>query len=554
MSGAQPAAAERVVGGRYRLDSLIGRGGMGQVWQGTDLRLGRQVAVKLLRDDFVAAATDGQPVTGSLDLADQQARFARECRVTARLDHPGLVTVFDAGTEGRHHYLVMQLVEGLPLADLIAESDPLSCETAVAVAAQLCAALAVVHAVPVVHRDLKPSNVMVRPDGRVVLLDLGIASAFEPELSTLTRTGHPLGTPAYMAPEQALTGESDARSDLYSLGCTLYAVLTGEAPFRGPTPLAVMDQHVRTAPRPVRELRPDVPVELERLLALLLAKDPAGRPGSAQEVYRLLLPLLPRSSDDAAAALRRSALPDPARPFRHPSAPPPSQAPSQAPSPSQAPARDAVAAARVTGPDPAEAAALASELSVSGRFGEAAELLASSLPRAVAERGAADPEVHQLQRFQALLLVRDGQFRRAYEEYRSLAEAEAEAGSGGRTDAAALEWWFQAAECLEPAGEPVSALAEYRAVLAGYERRRAEGLPTDPERLYRVRQRIGELLARTGDPAAAQRLLIDLWLELEREYGPHHPRVVELRRVLDGLRSAAPGQSPAGFGPPPPTW
>ncbi len=545
MSAAQPAADERVVGGRYRLDSLIGRGGMGQVWRGTDLRLGRQVAVKLLRDDFVAAATDGRPVTGSLDLADQQARFARECRVTARLDHPGLVTVFDAGTEGRHHYLVMQLVEGLPLADLIAESDPLSGETAVAVAAQLCAALAVVHAVPVVHRDLKPSNVMVRPDGRVVLLDLGIASAFEPELSTLTRTGHPLGTPAYMAPEQALTGESDARSDLYSLGCTLYAVLTGEAPFHGPTPLAVMDQHVRTAPRPVRELRPDVPVELERLLALLLAKDPARRPGSAAEVYRLLLPLLPRSSGDAAAALRASALPDPVRPFRHPSAPPP---PSSSAALRPAPAAEV----RVAGPDPAEAAALASELSVSGRFGEAAELLASSLPRAVAERGAADPEVRELRRFQALLLVRDGQFRRAYEEYRSLAEACA--GSGGRADAEALEWWFQAAECLEPAGEPVSALAEYRAVLAGYEQRRAEGLPTDPERLYRVRQRIGELLARTGDPAAAQRLLIDLWLELERAYGPHHPRVVELRGVLDGLRSAAPGQPPAGFGPPPPTW
>ena len=549
MSGAQPAGAERVVGGRYRLDALIGRGGMGQVWQGTDLRLGRRVAVKLLRDDFVAAA-DGRPVTGSLDLADQQARFARECRVTARLDHPGLVTVFDAGTEGRHHFLVMQLVEGLPLEDLIAESDPLSCGTAVSVAAQLCAALAVVHAVPVVHRDLKPSNVMVRPDGRVVLLDLGIASAFEPELSTLTRTGHPLGTPAYMAPEQALTGESDARSDLYSLGCTLYAALTGGAPFHGPTPLAVMDQHVRAAPRPVRELRPDVPVELERLLALLLAKDPERRPASAQQVYRLLLPLLPRSSTDAEAALRGSALPDPARPFRHPSAPPPS--PPTARGTGAGAGAAAAGEVRVAGPDPAEAAALASDLSVSGRFGEAAELLASSLPRAVAERGAADPEVRELRRFQALLLVRDGQFRRAHEEYRSLAETCA--GSGGREDAEALEWWFRAAECLEPAGEPASALEEHRAVLAGYERRRAKGLPTDPERLFQVRQRIGELLARTGEPAAAQRMLIDLWLEVERGYGPHHARVVELRRVLDGLRSATPGRPPAGFGPPPPTW
>ncbi|MEY9963053.1 hypothetical protein ABIA33_001079 [Streptacidiphilus sp. MAP12-16] len=562
--------AQPVIGDRYRLDSVIGRGGMGQVWAGTDLRLGRQVAVKLLREDLVSSTTGGA-VTSSLDAADQQARFARECRVTARLDHPGLVSVFDAGTDGRRHYLVMQLVDGMTLADLIAENDALPCEWAVSVAAQLCAALAVVHAVPVVHRDLKPSNVMIRPDGRVVLLDLGIASAFEPELTTLTRTGHPIGTPLYMAPEQALTGRAEPRSDLYALGCTLYAMLTGDAPFHGPTPLAVMTQHVSHRPRPVHELRPDVPVLLDGLVAALLAKDPAARPASAQEVYQRLLPLLPPSAADAVAALRATAQPDPSRPFRYPAAPPPGLG-------------FALGGVETPGPDPAEAAGQASSLYEARRYGEAAALLASALPRAAAEHGATAPQVRDLRRMHARVLVDDRQYQRAHEEYQLLARAYA--AERGPDDPEALDCAAQAADCLARAGDPAAALAGCREVLAGYERRRSRGFTVDQDRVLRVRLRIGELLIAVRDPAAAQPLLLPLWHELERLHGPHHPKVVEVRNLLAMANSAArnispnppgrtppgrtppgqnppgrtppgqnpPGRTPPGFGPPPPTW
>jgi hypothetical protein len=535
------STAQRVVAERYRLDSLIGRGGMGQVWSGTDLRLERRVAVKLLRDDLVSSTT-GAAVTSSLDLADQQARFSRECRITAKLDHPGLVTVFDAGSDGGHHFLVMQLLDGMTLADLIAENDDLPYSWAVSVAAQLCAALATVHAVPAVHRDLKPANVMVRPDGRVVLLDLGIASAFEPELSTLTRTGHPVGTPSYMAPEQALSGRAEPRSDLYALGCTLYAMLTGEAPFRGRTPLAVMTQHVSQPPRPIRELRPDLPDALADLVARLLAKEPADRPASAQEVYRLLLPLLPRSSTDPDTALRAGVQPDPSRPFRHPAAPPPGPGGS-------GPA----------GPAPAEAARLASGLYEARRYGEAAALLASAVPRAAAEHGSTAAPVRDLRRLHARVLMDDQQYRRAHEEYDLLARAYA--AERGPDASEALECAASAADCLARSGNAVGALADCRAVLAGYERRRMQGLSVEPARVFRIRQRIGELLLATDDPQAAQAALLPLWHELERCYGPHHARVAEVGGLLGAARSAAADRAareaarvPTGFGPPPPTW
>ena len=542
----------RVVGERYRLDSLLGRGGMGQVWSGTDLRLGRRVAVKLLRDDLVSSTTGGS-VTSSLDLADQRARFTRECRVTARLDHPGLVAVFDAGTDDGRHYLVMQLLDGMTLADLIAENDGLPYAWAASVAAQLCAALAVVHAVPVVHRDLKPANVMVRPDGRVLLLDLGIASAFEPELSTLTRTGRPIGTPSYMAPEQAMTGRAEPRSDLYALGCTLYAMLTGDAPFHGPTPLAVMTQHVSHPPRPVREHRPDVPPVLADLIAALLEKDPAARPASAQEVYLRLLPLLPHSSTDAVAALRPTTQPDPTRPYRHPVAPLPYAG-------SAALAEGSGVPGVPDGPDPAEAARRASGLYESGRYGEAAALLASALPRAAAEHGATAPQVSDLRRMHARVLMDDQQYLRAHEEYLLLARAHA--AERGPDAPEALDCAAQAADCLARSGDAVGALSGYREALAGYERRRSQGLPVDTERLFRVRQRIGELFLDVRDPASAQAVLLPLWHELERGHGPHHPRVAELAQLLALTRAtAAPqppagaaAQTPAGFGPPPPTW
>lgn len=314
----------RVIGGRYHLTEKIGHGGMGQVWAGHDERLARPVAVKLLRTDLLLAAAGGTDPTTTDRLRhgdDLRRRFLRECRTTAALDHPGLVTVFDAGEEGGELYLVMQRVPGVSLADLIAEDAPFPVERAVAVAAQLCAALAAVHAVRVVHRDLKPSNVMVREDGRTVLLDLGIATALDPEATRLTLTGVPIGSPSYMAPEQALSAAVDPRSDLYALGCLLHEMLTGEGPFRAPTALGLLRRHVDDPPVPLRDLRPEVPAALERLVLDLLAKRPGDRPADAQEVYGRLLPLLPAAV--SVPQPRFGPLPDPARPYRYPLQPQP---------------------------------------------------------------------------------------------------------------------------------------------------------------------------------------------------------------------------------------
>ncbi|MBW5426266.1 protein kinase, partial [Streptomyces sp. BG9H] len=276
----------RVVAGRYELSTLIGQGGMGQVWTAYDQRLDRRVAVKLLRPDRVAGA----------EAEELRRRFVRECRVTAQVDHPGLVTVHDAGSEPSEDgalFLVMQYVDGADLGDHLAEHDPYPWQWAVAVAAQLCAVLSAVHAVPIVHRDLKPRNVMVKQDGTISVLDLGIASVMDTDTTRLTHTGSPIGSPAYMAPEQAMGGAVGPYTDLYALGVLMHELLSGDVPFSGSTALGVLHRHLYEPPLPVRRLRPEVPEALETLVLRLLAKDPQHRPASAQHVYEELAPLLP---------------------------------------------------------------------------------------------------------------------------------------------------------------------------------------------------------------------------------------------------------------------
>ncbi|MDX3536635.1 serine/threonine-protein kinase [Streptomyces sp. MB09-01] len=268
---------DRLIGDRYQLASILGQGGMGQVWTAYDKRLDRRVAVKLLRPDKVAG-----PGTVAEEL---RRRFVRECRVTAQVDHPGLVTVHDAGSDGDELFLVMGYVEGTDLADHLAEHGPYPWQWAVAVVAQLCSVLSAVHAVPIVHRDLKPRNVMIRPDGTVLVLDLGVASVMDTDTTRLTSTGTPIGSPAYMAPEQAMSGAVGPYTDLYALGVLLYELLSGNVPFAGSTALGVLHRHLYEPPALVRPKRPEIPQELETLLMRLLAKDPQDRPGSAQAVY-----------------------------------------------------------------------------------------------------------------------------------------------------------------------------------------------------------------------------------------------------------------------------
>ncbi|WP_258039612.1 serine/threonine-protein kinase, partial [Streptomyces sp. SM1] len=265
------------------MSTLIGQGGMGQVWTAYDKRLDRRVAVKLLRPDKVA----GQ------EAEELRRRFVRECRVTAQVDHPGLVTVHDAGSEGEELFLVMQYIDGADLGDHLTEHDPYPWQWAVAVAAQLCAVLSAVHAVPIVHRDLKPRNVMVKQDGTVTVLDLGVASVMDADTTRLTHTGTPIGSPAYMAPEQAMGGAVGPYTDLYALGVLMHELLSGDVPFAGSTALGVLHRHLYEPPVPVRRTRPEVPEPLETLVLRLLAKDPQHRPDSAQEVYEDLARLLP---------------------------------------------------------------------------------------------------------------------------------------------------------------------------------------------------------------------------------------------------------------------
>ncbi|MFF3607576.1 protein kinase [Streptomyces sp. NPDC002463] len=521
----------RVIGGRYELSTVIGQGGMGQVWTAYDGRLDRRVAVKLLRP-----ATMTGPATAADEL---RRRFVRECRVTAQVDHPGLVTVHDAGSDGDDLYLVMQYVQGADLADHLAEHDPYPWEWAVSVAAQLCAVLAAVHAVPIVHRDLKPRNVMIRPDGTVTVLDLGVASVLDTDTTRLTHTGSPIGSPAYMAPEQAMGGAVGPSTDLYALGVLLHELLSGNVPFAGSTALGVLHRHLYEPPAPLRQLRPEVPEALEALVLRLLAKDPQARPSGAHEVYEQLLPLLPARGAPAGPM-------DPTRPFLRPHAPWPDRpsartAPVPVPVPPVpvAPPRaqpDPRTDPRVYGsaaparPDVAAAVEEVKRLLAEGSLTQAVDMLGGILPAAAAEHGEGSPVVRILRKQYASTLMDDGQYRRALPELRRLAEERG--AEAGPADPQFLQFRYDAALCLEQLGETAAALAEFRAVLPYYER--------DQARAFDIRQRVGLLLLAAGEHTAGQEELQRLLFDAERAYGPYHPLPVDLRRALDHQRQLGP--------------
>lgn len=258
--------------GQYILAAPIGRGGMATVYKAYQPSLDRYVAIKVLSGAYAASAAFRQ-------------RLLQEARAVARLRHPNILTVFDAGEAEGMPYIVMELLEGGTLEQRLGQ--PLPLDWTIAIASQVCAALEYAHGAGVVHRDVKPSNIMLTEDNRAVLTDFGIAKVLA-EASRLTATGGPVGTPAYMSPEQALGGEVDARSDLYSLGVVLYEMLTGQPPFLGEPISAVVHAHAHQPVPPPRSRNPELSQEVEAVILKALAKDPRQRFQSAREMARAL--------------------------------------------------------------------------------------------------------------------------------------------------------------------------------------------------------------------------------------------------------------------------
>ncbi|NKQ53344.1 Stk1 family PASTA domain-containing Ser/Thr kinase [Amycolatopsis sp. K13G38] len=268
-------SAPRLLSNRYELGDTLGYGGMSEVHHGTDVRLGREVAVKILRADL---ARDPQ----------FQERFRREAQNAAALNHPAIVAVYDTGeaqTEyGPLPYIVMEYVNGRTLRDIVKTEGPMSQKRAMEVMADVCAALDFSHRHGIVHRDVKPANVMITNHGAVKVMDFGIARAMHDGQAAMTQTAAVIGTAQYLSPEQARGEGVDARSDVYAAGCVLYELITGEPPFTGDSPVAVAYQHVREDPKAPSSVNPAVSPELDAIVLKALAKGPANRYQSAAEM------------------------------------------------------------------------------------------------------------------------------------------------------------------------------------------------------------------------------------------------------------------------------
>jgi serine/threonine-protein kinase len=265
----------RLLGGRYELDGIVGRGGMAEVFRGRDIRLDRIVGVKTLRDDLARDQTF-------------QARFRREAQSAASLNHPSIVAVYDTGEDmvgpTPVPYIVMEFVDGRTLRDLLRDDRRLLPERAAEITDGVLRALDYSHRNGIVHRDIKPGNVMLTRSGDVKVMDFGIARAVSDSQMTMTQTAQVIGTAQYLSPEQARGERVDARSDLYSTGCLLYELLVGRPPFTGDSPVAIAYQHVKEDPVPPSQVDPEVPAWADAIVLKAMEKSPADRYQSAGEM------------------------------------------------------------------------------------------------------------------------------------------------------------------------------------------------------------------------------------------------------------------------------
>jgi serine/threonine protein kinase len=253
----------------YRIESLVARSGMASIFRATDLNDNRAVAIKVPHPEMEA-----DPV-----LFD---RFRREAEIGQKMDHPGVMKVLN---DGRHsqEYIVMEWVEGRLLRKILSEHGKLPADRAIRIATAICDALDYIHRHGVVHRDLKPENIMVDADDHVKLIDFGIAGQAGARRLTFAKLTQVMGTPDYISPEQVKGRRGDARSDIYSLGIMLYEMLTGQVPFRGPNPFAIMNDRLLNNPVPPREIDPEISPELQEIIYRAIERDPKNRYASARE-------------------------------------------------------------------------------------------------------------------------------------------------------------------------------------------------------------------------------------------------------------------------------
>jgi predicted Ser/Thr protein kinase len=272
--------------GQCALQRKLGQGGMGAVYLAHHAGLNKPVALKILPE-----ALAKNP--------DYIARFLREARLAARLDHPNVVQVFDVGQSEELYYITMQYVEGRSLDVLLKERGKLSANEALSVAKRVAAALDAARRLGITHRDIKPANILISKDGFVKVADFGLAKE-RASKGSISETGQILGTPHYMAPEQAEGKAVDSRTDLYALGATLYHMVTGQKPFDGPTPLSVVVKALKDDPVPPRQIDPSIPEGVQNLVLRLMSKSPDARPATGEEVARIIDALKAGSSPGTA--------------------------------------------------------------------------------------------------------------------------------------------------------------------------------------------------------------------------------------------------------------
>ncbi|MBL7258162.1 serine/threonine protein kinase [Actinoplanes sp. LDG1-01] len=482
---------------------------MGQVWAGYDERLDRPVAVKFLKPGL----------TNDADRHAVADRFRREARITARLDHPGVPMVHDTGVMDDDLFIVMQLVPGTLFSYLIDEAVPMPVPWVAAIGAQICSVLAAAHAASLVHRDLKPSNLILGPTGLVKVLDFGVAAVLDADLPRLTITGETIGTPTYMAPEQALGMSSvGPRADLYALGCVLFELLVGHPPYEAESALGMMHQHLEApVPHPA-DFRGDVPPELNELIIALLAKDPQHRPESATAVYSKLLPWATAEApaiDEAPS----SELADPTSPHRFPFGPLPRDTvaavrpQSASAGPSSIPSLDELNEVRQ------QALALADD----ERFVQAADALATMLRYVAPIYGQRSPEVLEARLDYAGMLMLAGDYRMALPTLAQLViDLTARYGPDHEI---VRECRHQVATCQAELGEATEALQILQSLAAD------EPGPAS----YPLRQQVALIQGGLGNLPEALKVLDALLGDMRENPGPEPSEIGDVVALRDHL-------------------